>query len=81
MHEHDRDASGTMRVKHEKSFELFVTDSEITGAKAGDLRVPDGRSFQSQGKGRSRFEFDRDLNAVDFDRSCRIRGIEFQLAL
>src|SRR4029434_9770024 len=81
VHEHDRDASGTMRVKHEKSFELFVTDSEITGSKTRDLKVPNRRSFQSQGKGGSCFEFDGDIGAVDLDRSGRIWGIEFQLAL
>ena len=69
-----------MRVKHVVSQSLR-TDGEVTGAKTGDLEVPDGRSFLLQGKGRSRFEFDRDLDAVDFNRPCRIRGIEFQLAL
>src|SRR6516225_1984840 len=77
--------SGPMRLEHRKiALERFAVKPgkpEISGAKAGDFRVPNRRSFQSQAEGGSCFEFNGNIDAVDLERPIRVRGVEFQLAV
>src|SRR5688572_8829484 len=82
VYEHDRHASGSMWAHHEKPFpqRSLSTDSEISGPKTGDFKVPNRRSFQGQGEGRSGFVFDGHLDAFDLERAGRVRSVEFQLA-
>src|SRR4030095_972673 len=81
MHEHDRYPSGSMRMKHEKPFGQFlVADCKITGAKTGNLEVPNRRAFQSQGKSADGLIFDRDIDAVNLERSTFVQGVEFKFA-
>jgi hypothetical protein len=82
VHEHDRYASGSVRPHHEKPFpqQFLGADSEISRAKAGDLKVPNRRAFQGQGEGRRRFVFDRHIDAFYIERPCSVRSVEFQLA-